>query len=139
MREATACTVTDSVMVPTSSVTSTARGRLASSLFPLEVYFLKPCASTVTVYMPEARLVTEKVPASEDEVVRSTPVASLRTASFALGTADPDGSLIVPVIVDRSDWAKAEANVSRHTAAMISTQTERIDSPFRYQIPEANW
>src|ERR1051325_6034933 len=126
-------------MVPTSSVTSTASGRLASSLFPLDEYFLNPCASTLTVYIPEGRFVTEKVPLSDVAVVRSTPVASLRTASFALGTADPEGSLIVPVIVGRSDWAKAEANVSRHTAAMISTQTERIDSPFRYQIPEANW
>src|SRR5690242_6800219 len=76
MREATAWTVTDSVMVPTSRVTSTVSGRLASSLLPLEEYRLKPCASTVTVYMPEGRLVTENAPLSEELVLRSTPVAS---------------------------------------------------------------
>src|ERR1051326_3824615 len=116
-------------MVPTSSVTSTARGRLASSLFPLDEYFLKPCASTLTVYIPEGRFVTEKVPLSDVAVVRSTPVASLRTASFALGTADPEGSLIVPGIVDRSDWPKTTRVSSRHAASF--TQTERINVPFQ--------
>src|SRR6476646_7631700 len=105
MREAIAVTVIDSVMVPTSRVTSTVSGRLASSLFPCEEYFLKPAASTVTVYMPDGRLVMEKRPLSDAVVLRSTPVASLRTINFALGTADPDGSLIVPVMVDKSDWA----------------------------------
>src|SRR5215472_15305640 len=114
MREATALTVTVSVMVPTSSVASTVKGKFASSLFPFEVYFLKPEASTVTVYMPEGRLVTEKLPLSEDVVLRSTPVASLRTTSFALGTADPDGSFIVPVMVDRSDWAMVKNGTSRN-------------------------
>src|SRR4051794_5394026 len=70
MREAMACTVIDSVMVPTSSVTSTVSGRLASSLFPFDTYFLKPDASTATVYIPEGRLVTEKLPLSEDLVER---------------------------------------------------------------------
>src|SRR5437763_14375686 len=105
MREAMACTGIDSVMVPTSSVISTVSGRFASSLFPFDTYFLNPEASTATVYLPEGRLVTEKVPLSEELVERSAPVASLRTLSLAFGTADPDGSLIVPVMVDKSDWA----------------------------------
>src|ERR1044071_4623931 len=80
--------------------------------------------------MPDGRLVTEKVPLSDEVVDRSTPVDSLWTVSFAFGTADPDGSLIVPVIVDKSDWAKTMTGNSRHTAAVSFTQTERINSPF---------
>src|SRR5437667_5963597 len=52
--------------------------------------------------------------------------------SFALGTLDPDGSLMVPVIVDRSDWAKAIVDKSsRHTAAMSFTHTRRIIYPLQ--------
>jgi len=38
----------------------------------------------------------------------------LVTVTFALGTEAPDGSLTVPVMVDRSDWDQAENTLSRN-------------------------
>jgi hypothetical protein len=44
------------------------------------------------------------------------PVFSLRASTLAFGTTDPVESFTVPVIVERSDWAKALAHAMNTSA-----------------------
>jgi len=92
---------------------------LASSLFPVLSYFLKPATSTLIEYMDGGMLVTVKYPESLVVAWRSRPEVFL-TVTLAFGTTAPLGSLTKPEIEPKSDCAKPLANASRQRASSFA-------------------
>jgi hypothetical protein len=65
-----------------------------------EITFLKPEASTATLYKPTCTLSKTYVPVSDVVTVKLWFVASFVTVTFAPGIADPEESVTVPVARD---------------------------------------
>src|ERR1700726_1441508 len=78
--------------------------------------------------MPDETLVRLNAPLSLLITVRSVCVASLRTRSFALGIAAPDGSVTVPERDDVSDWAPAK--LQKHRAHATTRQDRILETNF---------
>src|SRR5262249_49004062 len=86
----------------------------AFSAKPLSTATRKPSFSTRTVYVPTGRLGATNSPDALLTWKVATPVAVLVTVTRALATSAPVGSVSVPDMVPRSDWASAaDANRTR--------------------------
>src|SRR5215475_12287569 len=90
------CTTTDSLAAPTSSVTLTVAGVAARICTFGTMPFLKPGASTVTVYAPALSAGTVNDPLPEVVTLNSAPVAAFLTITEAPEIADPFGSSTAP-------------------------------------------
>src|SRR5262249_27711780 len=87
---------TDSDAEPTSIVTLAVAGTPTSIFTSCTTAFLKPRASTVTVYVPEPREGTVEGPGVAVVALNSAPVALFLTTTDAPEMTAPVGSSTVP-------------------------------------------
>ena len=93
-------TVTVSETCPISKARSTARGVPTSRTLPVFCNVLKPCFSTLIVYLPTGNDENANRPESVVVCVLDTPVASFFAVTLAPGTTAPLTSRTMPVMFD---------------------------------------
>src|SRR6185437_13463931 len=93
--------------------------------------FWNPGASTVTVYVPGLIAGRVYAPALVVTVSYETPVAVLVMVTFALGTAAPVASMMLPVMVPRSRWASARLLTSNTDNNSQRLRPRGIDTPYK--------
>src|ERR1700754_5046251 len=109
-------TITSSDTLPGATSKSTRVDELISTSIFWCVSFLKPCATTVTVYVPGGRLGIVKLPASFVTDSYTVEVAAFVHVTFALATVAPVESDTVPSSVPLTACPNdVTGNANRHT------------------------
>jgi hypothetical protein len=123
---------TTSCVPPTESGTSMVATAPTVSSIDVRFSVRKPCASTVSSYSPTGMRVKLYSPASVVAVVRLDPVAVLVAVTFALGTAAPVASVMVPLRVAPpiSDCANASDTNTNSTAARATSRLRCMDDGY---------
>ena len=119
--------VTDSVMFPTSSVTSILTRWLTPSSIPESAAVLNPAISPVTRYVPVGSEGAVYSPAPSLVTVRVSPVPVLVIVTFAPATTAPVESTTVPTMVPVTACAAAAAG--RHETSPMQTRKTAATRP----------